>query len=101
MPGNATWSALKPTLTNPKGHIGNAIAYNLRKYGVDVIVLDREETGNQASSAAAGLLAPFRCSVLAGYMHDNRRDIIGSAGGVGAGDQLPHALLGIKGFNDV
>jgi glycine oxidase len=41
------------------GIIGNAIAYNLRKYGVDVIVLDREETGSQASSAAAGLLAPL------------------------------------------
>jgi glycine/D-amino acid oxidase-like deaminating enzyme len=81
--------------------IGNAIAYNLRKYGVDVTVLDREETGNQASSAAAGLLAPFHCSVLAGDMHNNRCDIIGSAGGVGSGDQLPHALLGIKGLDNV
>jgi glycine oxidase len=41
------------------GIIGSAIAYNLRKRGVDVLVLDREETGSQASSAAAGLLAPL------------------------------------------
>lgn len=41
------------------GIIGSAIAYNLRKRGVDVMVLDREEAGSQASSAAAGLLAPL------------------------------------------
>ncbi|HEY3994243.1 MAG TPA: glycine oxidase ThiO [Ktedonobacteraceae bacterium] len=41
------------------GIMGSAIAYNLRKRGVDVLVLDREETGSQASSAAAGLLAPL------------------------------------------
>lgn len=41
------------------GIIGSAIAYNLRKRGVDVMVLEREEAGSQASSAAAGLLAPL------------------------------------------
>jgi glycine oxidase len=41
------------------GVIGSAIAYNLRKRGIDVMVLDREETDSQASSAAAGLLAPL------------------------------------------
>ncbi len=41
------------------GIIGCAIAYNLRKLGVDVIVLDKGEIGAEASSAAAGLLAPL------------------------------------------
>src|SRR5438067_6560608 len=41
------------------GIIGCAIAYNLRKLGVAVTVLDKEEIGAEASSAAAGLLAPL------------------------------------------
>lgn len=41
------------------GVIGCSLAYNLRKRGVDVIVLDRGEIGGQASNAAAGLLAPL------------------------------------------
>jgi len=41
------------------GVIGCAIAYQLRKSGVDVAVLDRGEIGAEASSAAAGLLAPL------------------------------------------
>ncbi len=41
------------------GVIGCAIAYYLRKSGVDVAVLDRGEIGAEASSAAAGLLAPL------------------------------------------
>lgn len=41
------------------GIIGSAIAYNLRKRGIDVMVLERKEAGSQASSAAAGLLAPL------------------------------------------
>src|SRR5947209_19576449 len=41
------------------GVIGCAIAYYLRKSGVDVIVLEKGEIGTQASSAAAGLLAPL------------------------------------------
>src|SRR5438876_12078120 len=41
------------------GIIGCAIAYHLRKSGVDVIVLDQGAIGAQASSAAAGLLAPL------------------------------------------
>lgn len=41
------------------GVIGTAIAYNLRKLNVDVMLLEREEIGSQASSAAAGLLAPL------------------------------------------
>jgi len=41
------------------GVIGCAIAYHLRKSGIDVIVLDQGEIGAEASSAAAGLLAPL------------------------------------------
>ena len=41
------------------GIIGCAIAYYLQKSGVDVHVLDSGEIGAQASSAAAGLLAPL------------------------------------------
>lgn len=41
------------------GVIGTSIAYHLRKQGVDVSILEREEIGSQASSAAAGLLAPL------------------------------------------
>ena len=41
------------------GVIGCAIAYYLQKSGVDVHVLDSGEIGAQASSAAAGLLAPL------------------------------------------
>lgn len=41
------------------GVIGCAIAYNLRKSGVDVAVLDQGDIGAEASSAAAGLLAPL------------------------------------------
>lgn len=41
------------------GVIGCAIAYHLRKSNVDVTVLDQGEIGSQASSAAAGLLAPL------------------------------------------
>jgi len=41
------------------GIIGCAIAYNLRKLGVDVTVLDQGKIGAEASSAAAGLLAPL------------------------------------------
>lgn len=42
------------------GIIGCAIAYFLRKQGVEVIVLEKGDIGAQASSAAAGLLAPIR-----------------------------------------
>jgi glycine oxidase len=41
------------------GVIGCAIAYYLCKMGTDVIVLDQGEIGAEASSAAAGLLAPL------------------------------------------
>lgn len=41
------------------GVIGCAIAYHLRKSGTDVMVFERGEIGGQASSAAAGLLAPL------------------------------------------
>ena len=58
------------------GVIGCAIAYYLRKMHIDVTVLERGEIGGQASSAAAGLLAPlgplsgpgpFADLVLAGF----------------------------------
>ena len=58
------------------GVIGCAIAYFLRKLHIDVTVLERGEIGGQASSAAAGLLAPlgplsgpgpFADLVLAGF----------------------------------
>jgi len=42
------------------GIIGCSIAYFLRKQGVEVIVLEKGGIGAQASSAAAGLLAPIR-----------------------------------------
>jgi glycine oxidase len=42
------------------GIIGCSIAYFLRKQGAEVIVLERGDIGAQASSAAAGLLAPIR-----------------------------------------
>lgn len=42
------------------GIIGCSIAYFLRKQGIDVIILEKGEIGAQASSAAAGLLAPIR-----------------------------------------
>ena len=41
------------------GVIGTSIAYYLRKRDVDVTLLERGEIGGQASSAAAGLLAPL------------------------------------------
>jgi glycine oxidase len=41
------------------GIIGCAIAYNLRKAGAEVTLLERGDIGCQASSAAAGLLAPL------------------------------------------
>ena len=40
------------------GVIGCAIAYHLRKAGANVIVVERAEVAAEASSAAAGLLAP-------------------------------------------
>jgi glycine oxidase len=58
------------------GVIGCAIAYFLRKMRIDVTLLERGEIGGQASSAAAGLLAPlgplsgpgpFADLVLAGF----------------------------------
>ncbi|HEX6484367.1 MAG TPA: glycine oxidase ThiO [Ktedonobacteraceae bacterium] len=41
------------------GVIGCASAYYLRKAGVEVVVIDAGEIGAEASSAAAGLLAPL------------------------------------------
>src|SRR5579859_2024021 len=41
------------------GIIGCAIAYYLRQWQRDVIVLERSDIGGAASSAAAGLLAPL------------------------------------------
>lgn len=41
------------------GAIGCSIAYYLRKMHIDVVLLERGEIGGQASSAAAGLLAPL------------------------------------------
>src|SRR5215472_11875971 len=41
------------------GVIGCAIAYYLRKSHIDVVLLEQGEIGGQASSAAAGLLAPL------------------------------------------
>src|SRR5579859_1245907 len=41
------------------GVIGCSLAYYLRKHRLEVTVLEKEEIGSQASSAAAGLLAPL------------------------------------------
>ena len=58
------------------GVIGCAIAYFLRKRQIDVTLFEQGEIGGQASSAAAGLLAPlgplsgpgpFADLVLAGF----------------------------------
>lgn len=42
------------------GIIGCAVAYQLRKQGVEVVVVEQGEIGGEASSAATGLLAPIR-----------------------------------------
>src|SRR5579885_129178 len=42
------------------GVIGCALAYQLRRRGIDVTVVERGEIGAEASSAATGLLAPIR-----------------------------------------
>jgi len=42
------------------GVVGCLIAYQLRKLGLRVIVLERGVVGGQASTAATGLLAPFK-----------------------------------------
>src|SRR5258708_5329405 len=47
------------TLIIGAGIIGSAIAYNLRKRNIAVTILERDEAGSHASSAAAGLLAPL------------------------------------------
>jgi glycine oxidase len=52
------------------GVIGSSIAYFLRKAGVDVILLERDEIGGQASGAAAGLLAPLGPIAGAGPLAD-------------------------------
>ncbi len=41
------------------GIIGSSIAYYLRKSNIDVTILEQGDIGGQASSAAAGLLAPL------------------------------------------
>ncbi|HLZ57868.1 MAG TPA: glycine oxidase ThiO [Ktedonosporobacter sp.] len=41
------------------GVVGCTIAYHLRKKGVEVIVMEREEIAAESSSAAAGLLSPL------------------------------------------
>lgn len=51
------------------GVIGCSIAYHLAKEGIDVEVVDQGEIGAQASSAAAGLLAPLLpCSSSSEFM---------------------------------
>lgn len=42
------------------GVIGCAVAYELGKRGMSVIVVEQSEIGMQASSAATGMLAPFK-----------------------------------------
>lgn len=42
------------------GVIGCAIAYQLSKRGIDVLIVERSTIGQEASSAATGLLAPIR-----------------------------------------
>jgi glycine oxidase len=42
------------------GIIGCSIAYFLRKQGVEDVLLEKGSIGDQASSTAAGLLAPMR-----------------------------------------
>jgi glycine oxidase len=49
----------KDVLVLGGGVIGCSIAYHLAKAGIEVLVVDQGEVGAQASSAAAGLLAPL------------------------------------------
>lgn len=42
------------------GIVGSMLAYELRKTGKQVVVVERGEAGKQASSAATGMLAPFK-----------------------------------------
>ena len=52
------------------GVIGCSIAYHLAREGVTVAVLDRGEFGGEASSAAAGMLAPLSEMESAGPLQD-------------------------------
>jgi glycine oxidase len=52
------------------GVIGSAIAYYLRKKGREVVVMERGVPGAEASSAAAGLLAPLGSIAAAGPFAD-------------------------------
>ena len=52
------------------GVIGCAIAYELARAGVSVTVIERERIGAEASSAAAGMLAPFAESTRPGPLID-------------------------------
>ncbi|MGD0765290.1 MAG: glycine oxidase ThiO [Dehalococcoidia bacterium] len=52
------------------GVIGCSIAYHLAREGVTVAVLDRGEIGGEASSAAAGMLAPLAEMERAGPLQD-------------------------------
>src|SRR5258706_16249732 len=58
--GENTMNCSADVLIVGGGIIGCSIAYFLCKQGVEVIVLEKGEIGAQASSAAAGLLAPIR-----------------------------------------
>jgi glycine oxidase len=49
------------------GIIGVSLARELRKYGTNVLVIDRNQPGREASHAAAGILSPFG-SHLAGAL---------------------------------
>ena len=52
------------------GVIGSALAYFLRKAGVDVTVIERAEVAAESSSAAAGLLSPLGALEKAGPFTD-------------------------------
>ena len=52
------------------GIIGSAIALRLASAGLRVIVFDRGEPGGEASSAAAGMLAPFGEKIQLGPFFD-------------------------------
>ncbi|GAC1564862.1 MAG: glycine oxidase ThiO [Ktedonobacteraceae bacterium] len=53
------WTARSDVIIVGGGVIGCSIAYHLRKAGISVTVIDQGEIGAEASSAAAGLLAPL------------------------------------------
>jgi glycine oxidase len=93
------------------GVIGCSIAYYLRKAGVGVTIVEREEIAAEASSAAAGLLAPwgglsgpgaFADLLLANWsLHYDLIPVLEEASGVKAEFSRPGSLSTVSRAEDV